>query len=81
MWPNPQGNADLATFTEENFNGKLHFLCAVCTLVFFFLKLKLDSSVVVRVRLPLYKGALRFRNLSINNSHFSSRIFSYTFSV
>ena len=25
--PNPQENADLVTFTEEIFNGKLHFLC------------------------------------------------------
>ena len=28
MWPNPQETADLATFTEENLNGKLHFLCS-----------------------------------------------------
>ena len=27
MWPNPQFPADLVTFTEETFNGKLHFLC------------------------------------------------------
>ena len=26
MWPNPQENADLVTFTEEVLNGKLHFL-------------------------------------------------------
>ena len=29
MWPNPQETADLITFTEEIFNGKLHFLCTV----------------------------------------------------
>ena len=29
MWPNPQETADLATFTEEIFNGKLHILCSV----------------------------------------------------
>ena len=29
MWPNPQFSADLATFTEEMLNGKLHFLCSV----------------------------------------------------
>ena len=28
MWPNPQENADLLTFTEEILNGKLHFLCS-----------------------------------------------------
>ena len=28
MWPNPQDTADLATFTKEIFNGKLHFLCS-----------------------------------------------------
>ena len=26
MWPNPQGIADLVTFTEDVLNGKLHFL-------------------------------------------------------
>ena len=26
MWQNPQETADLATFTEEIFNIKLHFL-------------------------------------------------------
>ena len=25
MWPNPQFPTDLATFPEENFNGKLQF--------------------------------------------------------
>ena len=29
MWPNPKFAADLVTFTEEIFNGKLHFLCSV----------------------------------------------------
>ena len=28
MWPNPQFPANLVTFTEEIFNGKLHFLWA-----------------------------------------------------
>ena len=28
MWPNPQFPADLAAFTEEFLNGKLHFLCS-----------------------------------------------------
>ena len=32
MWPNPQETADLVTFIEEIFNGKLHLLCNVkCT--------------------------------------------------
>ena len=26
MWPNPQFPGDLATFTEDILNGKLHFL-------------------------------------------------------
>ena len=26
MWPNPQETADLVTFTEEIFNGKIHIL-------------------------------------------------------
>ena len=28
MRPNPQFSMDLATFTEEILNGKLHFLCS-----------------------------------------------------
>ena len=28
MRANPQETADLATFTEEILNGKLHFLCS-----------------------------------------------------
>ena len=30
MWPNPRDQipGDLVTFTEEIFNGKLHFLCS-----------------------------------------------------
>ena len=28
MWPNQQFPANLVTFTEEIFNGKLHFLCS-----------------------------------------------------
>ena len=28
MWPNPEFPADLVTFNEEIFNGKLHFLCS-----------------------------------------------------
>ena len=31
MWPNLQETADLATFTEETLNGKLHFLRSVIT--------------------------------------------------
>ena len=27
MWPNSQKTVDLVTFTEENLNGKLYFLC------------------------------------------------------
>ena len=29
MWPNPQENADLFTFTDETFNGKLYVLCSI----------------------------------------------------
>ena len=31
MWPNPQFLVDMATFTEEILNWKLHFLCNVLT--------------------------------------------------
>ena len=32
MWPNPYETADLLTFSEENLNGKLHFLCCIGSL-------------------------------------------------
>ena len=28
MWPNPQGTADMVTFTTKILNGKLRFLCS-----------------------------------------------------
>ena len=28
MWPNPQFLVDMATFTGQILNGKLHFLCS-----------------------------------------------------
>ena len=31
MWSNQHANADLVTFTEEIFHGKLHFLCSEWT--------------------------------------------------
>ena len=31
MRPNPQETADLVTITEEILNGKLYFLCSVCS--------------------------------------------------
>ena len=34
MWPNPQSPADLVTFTEKIFNGKLHIFCSVDFLKF-----------------------------------------------
>ena len=39
MWPNPQETARLVTFTEENLDGILHFLCSVSkkvVAIFFF---------------------------------------------
>ena len=33
MWPNPQETVDLATFTEEILNGKLHSFCIVSIFV------------------------------------------------
>ena len=38
MWPNLQKTADLVTFTEEIFNGKLHFLCSGKYIFHYFLK-------------------------------------------
>ena len=31
MWPNSQETVDLAAFTKEILNGKLHFWCSVKT--------------------------------------------------
>ena len=49
MWPNPQKVMDLVTFTEEIFNGKLHFLCsdniAIDDLILFFEKTDIFNFV------------------------------------
>ena len=29
MWPNPQENSDLVTFTDKTINGKLYVLCSI----------------------------------------------------
>ena len=42
MSPNLQETADLVTFTEENLNGKLHFLCKRPARVFNKLSLNLE---------------------------------------
>ena len=47
MWPNPQETADLVTFTDENLNRKLHFLCSV----FSFLKFIFYSLTLFRMGL------------------------------
>ena len=45
MWPNPQLPVDLYTFTEEVFNGKLHFLCSgYCMVWSNYMKLNEDKS-------------------------------------
>ena len=41
MWPNPQEPADLVTFTEEIFNGKLNF----CAVVIFSFKWKRAKTI------------------------------------
>ena len=66
MWPNPQGTADLVTFTEEILNEKLHF-CAVLPNIFHDVKnivetffeyyqifiMKLFSKIVNLYKLPI----------------------------
>ena len=37
MRPNPQETANLVEFTEEIFNGKLHFLCSEGQVYHFYL--------------------------------------------
>ena len=41
MRPNPQKTADLVTFTEEIFNGKLDFSCSSSAI---FIKVALEHS-------------------------------------
>ena len=61
MWPNPQFPEDLAIFTGEILNGKLHFLCsASCMVLHSFLKsFKIISaeakSVVKYSRILIYQ--------------------------
>ena len=52
MGPNPQETMDLVTFTEENLNEKLHFLCTE------------RSSMQVITHKKLTKVIMRFESLS-----------------
>ena len=47
MWPNPQETAGSVTFTEKDFNGKLHFLCSVknCLLMGLAFGIKIDKQL------------------------------------
>ena len=46
MWLNPKFPADLAIFTEEILNGKLHFLCSVNLLKYIMFELKKYRRVI-----------------------------------
>ena len=59
MWPNPQFPADLATFTEEILNGKLHFLCSASV---FFYKSKTENKKVVIWNIIVY-SAIRYHQI------------------
>ena len=48
MLPTSQFPADLVTFTEEIFNGKLHFFCAVQHLLMHLLELNIPAFLVFR---------------------------------
>ena len=60
MWPNPQLPADVAAFTEEILNRKLHFFVQ-CVLVNF-LKLSRFSSHFLQIN---YK--CKYRKLEMSN--------------
>ena len=48
MWQNLQFPVDLATFTEEIFNGKLHILCSKLLHRLWLKKIKVESSTLRR---------------------------------
>ena len=62
MWPNPQETADLVTFTEEIFNGKLDFFVQCdCNFV---------KHIKIGIYINLHLGASRkyFKELSDSSS-------------
>ena len=63
IWPNPHYPADLVTFTEEIFNGKLHFLCSAITRL-------CKGSVILSLLLTiLYKKKLSFSKLDLYSGY------------
>ena len=52
MCPNPQFPAALVTFTEEIFNGKLHFLCSVSSQIVI---LNVQPRVQIDTRFELFQ--------------------------
>ena len=64
MWLNPQETAHLVTFTEEIFDGKLHFLCSVWFS---------DIFRSYRNRPLVYNGLTAFSEVFNNNKKKSRR--------
>ena len=57
MWPNPQKIADLVTFTEEIFDGNIHFLYSI---KLYLEALKLSKSTSMKTK---YLKKKTFRDL------------------
>ena len=64
MWPNPQETANLVTFTEEIFNGKLHF--SSCVYDYLFSKTKLLNPPVTLYFIKMKNGQIYFKNLVVS---------------
>ena len=54
MLPNPQKTADLVTFTENIFNGKLHFLCSAGFFWPVFSRIRTESKIKPGQRKPVF---------------------------
>ena len=80
MWPNPQKIADLVTFTEEIFNGKLHFLWSAIFLPSKCSNLMLRSKPVQRKCLHIFKElkkTVRVNIFKYKNAAWVTHRFSY----
>ena len=73
MWPNLQETADLVTFTEDIFNGKLHFLCSGTTN-------EVADFWLVSINETLWWNGLSYSRLLLTPHFLSCKISSFLYS-
>ena len=70
MWPNPQENADIVTFTGEILNGKLIFLCSVYSII----KTEMCENCWIKIVEYIHKKLTNMSSIKRRYSNNGSRV-------